>query len=220
MPGKPTSEPCPWGDRDWTEYYDAVSGKPARETTLKAIEVVRANAEVPRVAVDIGAGEGRDTAALLDAGFKVLAIDPHPEASRRIAERIVGLNAATAGRLDVVIGGAESLDAAVAMRPVFERCGVVNASFSLPFVRPERYARAWSTIRRLMAPGGVFAGQFFGERDSWASIEGRSHHSRQTMDELLFGLEVIECKEDEKDGHDATGRPKHWHVYHVVARQR
>lgn len=198
-------------------YYDAVSGKPARDTTLRAIEVIGAG--VPRTAVDIGAGDGRDSAVLVEAGFDVLAIDPHPDAARRLIERAAGMSPDAGRRLHVMIGGAESLDAAVAMRPNFERCGVVNASFSLPFVRPERYARAWATIRRVLAPGGVFAGQFFGERDSWAAIEGRSHHTKEEVASRLAGLDVVECREEEKDGHDATGQAKHWHVFHVVARR-
>jgi hypothetical protein len=66
--------------------------------------------------------------------------------------------------------------------------------------------------------GGVFAGQFFGHLDTWASNPTRTHHRPEQVDELLRGLEKIQLIVDEKDGHDAQGTPKHWHVYHVVAR--
>lgn len=216
-PERAANTPNPWGDRDWTEYYDAVAGKPPRDTTLKAVEVVGPDA--PRVAIDIGAGDGRDTAVLLAAGFEVLSADPHPDSLRRITERVMSMPQDAARRLHVVTGSAESLDAAIAMRPQFASCGIVNASFSLPFVKPDRYARAWSMVRNTLAPGGVFAGQIFGDRDTWATNPTRSHHTREQALQLLEGLEIVQFTEDEKDGHDSVGVPKHWHVFHVVARR-
>ncbi len=38
--------------------------------------------------------------------------------------------------------------------------------------------------------------------------------------ELLRGLEVEHFEEVEEDGETAVGDPKHWHLFHVVARQR
>jgi hypothetical protein len=36
---------------------------------------------------------------------------------------------------------------------------------------------------------------------------------------MLRGLEVIEFKEEDSDGHTADGTPKHWHVFNIVARK-
>ncbi len=36
---------------------------------------------------------------------------------------------------------------------------------------------------------------------------------------MLEGLAIEQFEEDEKDGFDAEGNAKHWHVFHVVARK-
>ncbi|HRJ49590.1 MAG: class I SAM-dependent methyltransferase [Phycisphaeraceae bacterium] len=210
--------------RDWTTYYIAVSGKPARETLLEAIgrfERERAGKDDDRnrIALDLGCGEGRDTRALLDAGWRVVAVDPHPEAVARV-RRITG-----GERLDVVQASiedlaSESVDRDASGRfPIPVAVDLVNASFSLPFVPPSRFAVAWTWIRGMIAPGGRFCGQFFGPRDSWSSIPGRSHHDLSAVRAMLDGFAIELLREDEKDGHDAEGNPKHWHVFHVVARR-
>ena len=42
-------------------------------------------------------------------------------------------------------------------------------------------------------------------------------HDRRQVDELLTGLEVLDLVEEEDDGMSFSG-PKHWHVFHIVAR--
>jgi hypothetical protein len=36
--------------------------------------------------------------------------------------------------------------------------------------------------------------------------------------EQLEGLEILEFTEEDQDGTTADGTPKHWHVYHIIAR--
>ncbi|QOI99754.1 MAG: class I SAM-dependent methyltransferase [Phycisphaeraceae bacterium] len=210
MTGQPSN---PWGDRDWTPYYEAVAGKEPRETLIRAIEILDPSAG-PRCAIDLGAGEGRDTRLLLAHGMRVLALDPHPAAGDRIR---AGLDRASLDRMTVVRAGAEDLSGVLDAHPAFALPAVVNASFSLPFVRPEIFARAWGVIAGLVRGGAVFAGQFFGPRDTWATNPTRSHHTRGEVEGLFSGLRVHVLREDEKDGFDAEGRAKHWHVFHVVA---
>jgi len=215
----PTSPLNPWGDRDWSTYYAAVAGKPARDTLLMALELWErggGRANGPKVALDLGAGEGRDTRELLRRGFRVLALDPHPDAAKLIAE---GVPADQEAALTIVKGGTESLASVLAMRPEFGAADVVNASFSLPFIAPAKFDRAWRAIRSAMAPGSVFAGQFFGPQDSWATIPGRSHHTREQVQQMLDGLVIGHLDESNKPGHDAEGNAKHWHVFHVVAKR-
>lgn len=209
----------PWGDRDWSTYYAAVAGKPPRDTLLMALEPWERSTHArsgPRVAIDLGAGEGRDTRELLRRGFRVLALDPHPDAARLIAE---GVPTDLAEALTIVQAGTESLAMALATRQEFARSSVINASFSLPFIPPTRFDRAWKAIRGALAPGGMLAGQFFGPLDSWASIPSRSHHTREQVEQMLTGLEILHLDESNKPGHDAEGNAKHWHVFHVVAKQ-
>jgi hypothetical protein len=99
-------------------------------------------------------------------------------------------------------------------------CDLVNASFALPFCKPEHFPVLWSRIVGAIRPGGRFAGQFFGDRDTWASLPGRSHQSREEVIELLDGFEIELMNEEEKDDPPELRNPKHWQIFHVVARKR
>jgi len=66
--------------------------------------------------------------------------------------------------------------------------------------------------------GGVFAGQMFGLRDSWADSPRMRFCSLEQAGELLVGLEILDLGEAAWDGEAASG-PKHWHVLDVLVRQ-
>lgn len=194
--------------RDWPGYFAAMAGKPPRETLLDAL--ARFEGQTPADAIDLGSGEGRDTEELLRRGWRVLAIDSSPE-GMQILEHRPGLV------------GRERLTTRVA---AFEDLGelpkvmLLNASFSLPFCHPDHFEGLWGSITRAILPGGRFAGQLFGDRDSWASIPDRTHHSRGEVEGLLAGFDVETLTENESDAVDHQGRPKHWHMFHIVARKR
>jgi SAM-dependent methyltransferase len=197
--------------RDWPGYYDAVQGRAPRDTLLRAIEAFDREG-LPagdRLALDLGCGEGRDTLELLIRGWRVVAIDPCRDGIDRLLSRVEEDHRS---RLDVRLEQVE--DADLPMAPL------VNVSFSIPFFDPTRFDEFWPRLVRAVAPGGRFAGQFFGDRDDWASIPGRLHHTREQVDRLLAPFHVEQLDEIERDGKDAFANPKHWHVYHVVARKR
>lgn len=194
--------------RDWPAYFEAVAGKPPRETLLEALDRFRREGVAGASAIDLGCGEGRDTVELLRRGWRVAAIDGHPEAIGRLAARpdLTGTE-----RLMMRLATLEAVE--------LTRATLVNASFTLPFCRPDAFAGLWSRIWDALEPGGRFAGQLFGDRDSWAVHADRSHQTRGQVDELLAGREIEMLKEEESDAADAHGQMKHWHVYHVVARK-
>ncbi len=209
-----------FGGRDWSTYYAAVAGKPPRETLIMALDAFDAeipSSPPPRFALDLGSGEGRDTRALLSRGWNVIAVDPHPAASD-LTDLPRGGSTLRYIRstLEDLAGAAPEPGAQAAIPPTVD---LVNASFVLPFVPPQHFTRVWAWIRARLAPGSRFSGQFFGPRDAWASIPGRSHHARDQILAMLGGLKLEHFQEDEKDGTDAEGHAKHWHVFHVVARR-
>jgi hypothetical protein len=57
-----------------------------------------------------------------------------------------------------------------------------------------------------------------GDRDTWAS-QGVTCFTRSEVDALLSGLSVERLDEEEEDSQDAGGTPKHWHLFHIVARK-
>lgn len=205
--------------RDWPGYFEVMVGTPARETLLKALEGFEEDerkadgGESPAgrqwYAVDLACGEGRDTLELLRRGWRVLAIDGHPKAFEHLLPRV---SEDERGRLETRL-----CDFRTVQLPA---CDLVNCSFSLPFCEPEDFPALWGKIVEAIRPGGRFAGQFFGDRDDWAKLPDRTHHTRSEVEGLLAGFNVEMLAEDEKREDSSVANPKHWHVFHVVARKR
>jgi SAM-dependent methyltransferase len=190
---------------EWTAYYDANT---AREPRPMLLAVLDAFEPMRGEAVDLGCGQGVDTLALLERGWTVLAIDAEEEAIARVAARVPAL---LEPRLRTLLSSMEDVE--------LPQVDLVWASFSLFFCRPDAFADVWGRIRASIRPGGRFAGQLLGERDSWAPKDDISAFSSAEARALLDGLEVERFEEEENDGEACSG-PKHWHVFHVVARSR
>ena len=188
--------------RPWGRYF-SLAGDDARPTLLAAADRFAA----PGLAVDLGAGTGRDTAELLRRGWSVIAIDREQEAINRLHE----LAGPDSGRLETRVSRFEDTE--------WPACDLVNASFSLPFCPPGSFAGLWRRIVDSLPPGGRFSGQLFGERDEWAG-SGIVVQTRAELDDLLAPFEVERLDEFDGDGTTVIGKPKHWHVFHVVARKR
>lgn len=208
-------------DRDWPAYFAAVDGLPPRDTLLRALTLFdgrpRRDARAP-LAIDVGSGSGRDTLEMLRRGWRVIAVDPEADGHARLLR---AASPAQRAGLTMVIAPADRADLAAFARAAAPLgADLVNASFALPFVPGEVFAQAWGSIVDAIRPGGLFSGQFFGDRDGWASVPRRSHHTREAALSLLAPFEIELFDEQEKDGKDAFGDPKHFHVFHVVAVKR
>ena len=77
----------------------------------------------------------------------------------------------------------------------------------------------WGRIVESLRPDGRFAGQLFGPHDQWAG-SGVVVHGRDELERLLEPFTVERLDEFEGDGSTVAGKPKHWHIYHLVARKR
>jgi len=187
-------------------YHAAVAGRPPRATLLRALAAFDAENRVG-FAVDLGAGEGRDAVALLQRGWSVLAIDSDAAALARLrsrAENPPGARLVTLHRSFV--------------EATWSQADLVNASFALPLCPPERFAALWTRLRASLLPGGRFAGQLYGDRDSWAGRPGLTVHDRNAARALFAGWTVEMFEEEETDAVTPRGEAKRWHIFHVVAR--
>jgi len=198
--------------KGWRRYYDAADDQP-RDTLLFALERLATESGAKKkglFAVDLGCGAGRDTAELLRRGWRVLAIDTEEEAIERLLRRD-DLGAGGAARLDTRVARFE--DAA------WPEADLVNSSYALPFCPPNHFGAVWQRIVASLSRAGRFSGQLFGDRDGWASASDMSFQTRGEAEALLRGLDVELFVEIEEDGKTAVGKPKHWHLFHVVAKR-
>jgi tellurite methyltransferase len=194
---------------DWPGYFASVIGKGARDTLVAALDSFSKEGFTGGLCVDVAAGEGRDALELLGQGWRVVATDNHPDAFPLLWSRVAEELKPALSTVVVDFAEMEVPD-----------CDLVNASFALPFCAPEHFPGLWSRIVAAVRPGGRFAGQFFGDRDDWASLPGRTHHSRDEVMKLLEDFEIEMIREEERDDPPELRSPKHWQIFHVVARKR
>ncbi|WP_235940798.1 class I SAM-dependent methyltransferase [Paramicrobacterium fandaimingii] len=184
---------------DWDAYYEAMSGRPPRKNLIAALE--QWGDRAPGHAIDLGAGDGLESRELASRGWRVTAID----GDAGLPERLHGIENVTAQTADF---------AQIVELPASD---LVFSGFALPFCPHEHFDALWGAIRTCLRPGGLLAVEFFGVRDEWAETPGMTFHTRNDVERMLWGLETLLLDEDERDGRAFDG-PKHWHVFHVIAR--
>lgn len=193
-------------DDHWAVYN---AGQQTRDVRPLCDEVLAlAGPGAGRSAVDLGCGAGVETRALLAAGWRVHAVDGEPGTLERVLTTTQG---ESPERLSIETVRLEDL---VQLPEV----DLVYAGYSLPYVHPRDFSRVWDLVRSCLRPGGWFAGNFFGDRDSWADNTDETFLSEQAVHVLLDGMHVVQFREEDADG-DAYNGPKHWHVFDVIARQ-
>jgi tellurite methyltransferase len=192
---------------DWVGYYDEQGEREPRDVLMQVLAMFDDGGR-RGLAVDLGCGQGFDSAELLRRGWEVIAIDATEEGIQRLRRRIPDSDAL---RLRTVLSRME--DATV------PTADLVFASFSLPFCRPQVFPRLWSDIREAIRPGGRFAGELFGDRDTWASSEeDMTFFDIASARALFAGMELESFVEEENDD-KGWDEMKHWHVFHAIARR-
>ncbi|WP_405063338.1 methyltransferase domain-containing protein [Kribbella sp. NBC_01505] len=186
---------------DWTPYVELTTGDAPRPFYLRTVELV----DQVGTAVDLGFGAGNEVLDLLQRGWQVHAVDSSTAALAELARRADGLAGLTLERSELWEAQPPAAD-------------YVHAGFSLFFAPPERFAEVWAVVTRAVRPGGIFAGQLLGERDTWADEPGLTVHTEAEVRELLAEWDVLELKSVELDGRAMSG-PKHWHRFDIVARR-
>lgn len=189
-------------NEDWSNYYEATKGEPPSPLLLRALDFVREKQK----AIDIGGGPLNDAIYLINEGFDVTVIDKSPlmeTTAKSVASE----------KLHTITAAFEDFDFPK------EEYDLASGMFTLPFILPEHFNRVFTSIKNSLKIGGIFSGQFFGDRDEWKSNPNMTFHTKEQVEALLADLEVIVCKEREIDGPTAVVENKHSHIFYVIARK-
>lgn len=188
-------------DSPWSTFYTATKNNPPRRRLLRAMALLGRCGE----ALDLGCGAGRDTRHLVDQGFLVTAVDREALSLEMLADL-------PASRLYRVQSDFKQFS--------FGQYDLIVAHFALPFIEQEEFSRVFERLKAALKPGAIFTGQFFGIKDSWNTPDTRmTFFTSQQAQEQLEGLEILTFEEEERDAIATDGMPKHWHVYHIIARK-
>lgn len=193
-------------DADWSEYYRCNAGRAPRRLLTAAVSFI----PEPGSALELGSGDGTEALWLLERGWSVFAVDREASAVAFLHEHITK-NPANQLR-------AEQADLATFHVPTAD---LILACNVLPFLTRHQFYEVWGQLREAISPGGTLAVNLFGNHDSWATgaseIEGMSFHTRQDINTLLDGLDILQIEEHEFDGGSGRGW-KHWHRFDIIAR--
>ena len=197
-------------DIEWEAFYGAVEGRALRPLFVDALAFLPTvePESNPPVAVDLGCGDGKETLELLRRGWTVLAVDGAPEAIARLEASVPPTDRA---RLTTRVGRFADL--------TLPPADLVYAGLSLPFCDPADFDQVWTAITEAIQPNGLFVGHLFGLHDTWANKPDMTFHSGDDVSALLTPFEILRLDEQDEDG-EAVGGPKHWHVFHAIARRR
>ena len=190
----------------WEQYYKKIAGRQPRQLLLDVLEKFPPPQEL--YAIDLGSGDGTETATLLARGWKVLAIDGEPARLKYLMEKIPKEDQV---RLQTQVSNFEEV--------ILPSSDLIHASYSIPFCHPNHFPALWNKISNSIHSGGRFAGQFFGVRDSWADNEDMTFHTEEQVRAMLKEFEIEFFHEEDADGEAASG-PKHWHVFTVIAKKK
>lgn len=196
-------------DTVWNDFYQQIQGRLPRPALLDALVLFEKEpaSDQPRLAIDLGSGDGIECVVLLERGWRVLAVDADPAAAKWLEEKVHGEN-----RSQLEIQTVRFEDAAL------PPADLIHSSFSMPFCPPEHFSAFWERVANAIKPGGRFAGQFFGVRDEWAGEPGMTFLTEDQVRELFTGFEIEYFHEKDREGKSARG-VKHWHVFTVIARK-
>lgn len=196
-------------DFSWESFYQKTSGRQPRELMFKVLKYFEENPdEKPRKAIDLGCGDGTETIYLLANGWHVLAIDAEVGAFKALSAKIPP---ALADGLQTQIATFETT--------MLSAADLIYAGFSLPFCQPQHFDALWKKIVDNINPGGQFAGQLFGVKDTWASNANMTFFTIEQAKALFTAFEIEHFQEEDEDGASTVG-PKHWHIFHVIARKK
>ena len=197
-------------DELWQKFFEATDNNEPRETLVEALQHI----SPPANALDLGCGCGNDTLALLKQGLTVTAVDAQEEAVRRTLDK------ARKNNLDNQLTAIESTFENYQPQP--NTFDLIYSGFALPFCTKDHFPIFWSSLLNALKPGGILAGQLFGNRDEWVNKPKHPANIFLSLDEfnsMTKSLEHLHFREDERDGTTALDCAKHWHVYHFILRK-
>jgi tellurite methyltransferase len=188
----------------FARYIEARQFDPPRTLLMQAAAL----AGHKEHALDVGAGALNATKYLLSSCFEhVTALDASPRAQEAAREL-------PRDQVNFVLSRFEEFDFPT------NRYDLVNAEFSLPFMNRSDFAPTFTALLRSVKPGGIFSGQLFGPNDSWnVENSGMTFHIRAEAGAFFRDFELAHFEEEDHPGTTKLGEPKHWHIFHIIAKK-
>lgn len=163
----------------------------------------------PCTAIDIGAGEGRNSLYLASLGYDVYAIEPSKVGANKIVQRAKDLN------VNITVINTDVISATKNLRDI----GFAVALTSLEHMDYDYLLEAVRKIKGVLKPGGYIYAMVFTEEDpgfkkdlpnaSECALFIKHYFKKDELKELFSDFDILEYSEYMKI--DETHGPVHYH---------
>lgn len=191
------------------EFYSKSSSYFSMEHSGGMEACLRKYSVSPCNAVDIGAGEGRNSLYLASVGFNVMAIEPSVVGCKKMVDRAKNYD------LPVTVINADFLSASKSLSDI----GFVVALTSLEHMEYDYLNKTVVEIKRIMASGGYIYAIVFTEEDpgyikdfnnaSECALFIKHYFKKGELKALFSDFNILEYSEYTKE--DTTHGPIHYH---------
>lgn len=198
----------PW---DWKEYYELIGEK----AHTKYLEEAVSYCQSKDYALDIGAGNLRDSKFLLNIGFNVTSIDPSP-LSKEFAEK---LNSKSLTMFSDTLNKFDFPE---------NKFSLVNAQGFIFHIHKDNFIKVINNIKKTLKEKGVLCADFIGEKDDWNNGGNKSILTKENLDFLKQNFDIKYLEEFERDETQEVAdkkalykdqdsyKPKHWHHINII----
>lgn len=188
----------------WQQHLKQTQDAPPSHLLIEALSYLHQKEE----ALDLGAGGLKDTKYLLSCGFThVTAVDREPfmgELAKQLSQE----------KLTTIITPFDKFSFPATTYDL------INAQFALPFNPRATFVPTIERLKRSLKPRGVFCGQLFGCEDEWNTPTSKlTFHTHEEVQRLFQDIDLLHCEERIRDGKLSNGTPKHWHLFHIIAKK-
>jgi hypothetical protein len=159
--------------------------------------------------VESGCGDGRNSQYLIDQGLNVHAFDNDANAVNLCRMRFIDNP-----NFAICLSDLNSY--------IYPTNGFVLASESLFYCDPQCFDLAWHNLTRSIQAGGIFCGDFLGNKDTWSLHESARVMclSEHEIKRLFTAFDILEWHEKDTSGSNMSGQERHLHTHSLIARKR
>lgn len=162
----------------------------------------------------VGCETGKDALFFAQQGAQVTLLDGTPHAiaitALRFASQLSQLQGAYVAMLEAIPQDIGLFDAVV-------------GSAVYPFIPPEHFERTMrENILSHIAPGGYFAGIFFGKEHGWAESSNKTFVTKEKLIDLFqqCGFEIVLLVEEKSREETVFKGSVLWHTFQIIAKNK
>lgn len=187
-------------------YYDKTRQNPPKKSIINLVRKIE-----PGNALELGTGAGIDSIYLLKNNWNVKSVDMNDVQDRINSE----LTLEEMKRFEFIKERFENL------KLEKDEYNLVIAYYSLHFLKRDNFFTVFEKIKNSIKEEGYFSGTFLGNNDSWKK-DGKDYTflTEEEIRDLFSDFKNLELRELDEDGKTTgSGKPKHWHVFKVIAKK-